>query len=186
MKCLIHAWYHHEGELRRWLLSRLGNPVDAEDLLQDVFEKAMLQGERFCSVENTRAWLFRVARNSLIDHYRRKHEQVELPENIPAVEDESEAVDNLSECLPRVLSELSDEDREVITLCDLDGLTQQCYAQMKGVSLAAAKSRIQRARKRMRQRLESGCQVQLDETGNVCCFVPRPPLKQDDRADKSF
>jgi len=61
MKCLIHAWHSHEGELRRWLITRLGNPADAEDLLQ---------GERFCSVENARAWLFRVARNRLIDRYR--------------------------------------------------------------------------------------------------------------------
>ena len=177
MKCLIHAWHHHESELRRWLVSRLGNPADAEDLLHDVFEKAMLQGERFCSVENARAWLFQVARNRMIDRYRMKHEQAELPENIAATENESEAVDELSECLPRILSELSAEDREAITLCDLNGMPQQRYALMKGISLAAAKSRIQRARKRMRQRLESGCQIQLNEAGNVCCFVPRPPLK---------
>jgi len=177
MKCLIHAWHHHEGELRRWLIVRLGNPADAEDLLQDVFEKAMLQGERFCSIDNARAWLFRVTRNALIDRYRMQRDQVELPENMAAAEDESEAVDELSECLPRVLSELSDEDREVITLCDLDGMSQLRYAQMKGVSLAAGKSRIQRARKRMRQHLESGCQVQLNDAGNVCCFVPRPTLK---------
>jgi RNA polymerase sigma-70 factor (ECF subfamily) len=177
MKCLIHAWHHHEGELRRWLVSRMGNADDAEDLLQDVFEKAMLQGERFCSIDNARAWLFRVTRNALIDRYRMQRDQVELPENMTAAEDESEAVDELSECLPRVLSELSDEDREVITLCDLDGMSQQRYAQIKGVSLPAAKSRIQRARKRMRQHLESGCQVQLNDAGNVCCFVPRPALK---------
>jgi len=177
MKCLIHAWHHHEGELRRWLLSRLGNPADAEDLLQDVFEKAMLQGERFCSVENARAWLFRVARNALVDRYRMQRDQVELPDDLSFDEPESDAVEDLSECLPRVLSELSAEDREAITLCDLDGMSQQRYAEMKGISLPAAKSRIQRARKRMRQRLENGCQVQLNEAGNVCCFVPRPALE---------
>jgi len=176
MKCLINAWHHHEAELHHWLLSRMQNPADTEDLLQLVFEKAMLQGERFCSVENARAWLFRVARNALIDRYRIQHEQIELPENMAAAENPLAAVDELSQCLPRVLSELSDEDREVITLCDLDGVPQQRYAEMKGVSLAAAKSRIQRARKRMRKRLETGCQVRLDEAGNVCCFVPRPPL----------
>jgi len=177
MKCVIHAWHQHEGELRRWLISRLGNPVDAEDLLQDVFEKAMLQGERFCSVENARAWLFRVARNTLIDRYRMQRDQVELPDDLWLDEAESNAVEDLSECLPRVLSELSVDDREVITLCDLNEMSQQHFADLKGISLPAAKSRIQRARKRMRQRLESGCQVQMNEAGNVCCFVPRPPLK---------
>jgi len=176
MKCLINAWHHHEGELRRWLVSRMGSADDAEDLLQDVFEKAMLQGERFCSVENARAWLFRVARNRLVDQYRMQHHQVELPKNLTEDLQEPEPVEDLSECLPRILSELSQEDREAITLCDLNGVSQQEYADLRGISLSASKSRIQRARKRMRQRLESGCQVQLNEAGNVCCFVPRPPL----------
>jgi len=67
--------------LRGWLISRLDNAADADDLLQDVFEKAMLQGERFCTVENRRAWLYRVTRNALIDRYRLKRELVELPDS---------------------------------------------------------------------------------------------------------
>jgi len=177
MKCVIKAWHSHEVELRRWLIAKLGNTPDAEDVLQHIFEKAMLQGKRFCSVENARAWLFQVARNVLIDRYRMRRDQIELTENMMHEEPESDAVDELSECLPRVLSELSDEDREAITLCDMDGIPQQRYAQMKGITLAAAKSRVQRARRRMRKQLENGCKVQLDEAGNVCCFVPRPPLK---------
>ena len=177
MKCLISAWYNHEAELRRWLHAKLKNSSDADDLLQDVFEKSMLQGERFCSVENARAWLFQVARNALIDRYRMQRDEVELPEHLQVAGHEQAAVDELSECLPRILAELSDEDREVITLCDLNEIPQQRYAQMKGISLSAAKSRIQRARKRMQHRLEINCQVKRDSTGNVCCFVPRKPLK---------
>jgi len=137
MKCVIHAWHHHEGELRRWLISRLGNPVDAEDLLQDVFEKAMLQGEHFCSVENARSWLFRVTRNALIDQYRMQHHQVDLPKN--PTEDLQEPVEDLSECLPRILSELSQEDREAISLCDFNGISQQEYTDFKAISLSAAR-----------------------------------------------
>ena len=174
MNCVINAWHHHEAELRRWLIAKLGNTADAEDALQLVFEKAMLQGERFCSVENARAWLFQVARNLLIDSYRMQKKMVELSEDLSHDTPEPDAVDELSECLPRVLAELSDEDREAISLCDLSGISQQRYARMKGISLSAAKSRIQRARKRMRKRLETGCRIQRDDAGNICCFVPRP------------
>jgi RNA polymerase sigma-70 factor (ECF subfamily) len=177
MKCLMHAWNQHEQSLRAWLHSRLGNTADADDLLQDVFLKAMLQGERFCAIENSRAWLFEVTRNTLIDRYKLKRELCELPDDLQADEQVSETVDRLSECLPRVLSELSAEDREAITCCDLDGMSQQQYAELKGITLAAAKSRVQRARKRMRRQLETACQVRLDAAGKVCCFVPRPPLK---------
>jgi RNA polymerase sigma-70 factor (ECF subfamily) len=55
------AWHRHEAELRGWLRHRLGSAADAEDLLQDVFLKAMRQGERFCAIDNARVWLFEVA-----------------------------------------------------------------------------------------------------------------------------
>jgi len=177
MKCLISAWHKHEAEIRGWLIGSIGNTADADDLLQDVFEKAMLQGERFCKIDNARAWLFRVARNTLIDSYRMKHDQVELPDNISIDEPQSDEVDNLSECLPRVLSELSADDREVMKLCDLDGMSQQHFADLKGISLSATKSRIQRARRKLRQTLEANCKVRFSEAGSVCCFVPRSPLK---------
>jgi len=176
MKCLIRAWHKHEAELRGWLISRLGNTTDVDDLLQNVFAKAMLQGEGFCSVKNVRAWLFQVTRNALIDSHRLKHENIELPDDVAVDSLESEAVDDLSECLPRVLSELSSDDREVITRCDIEGLSQQEFATMKSMSLSAVKSRVQRARRRLRRTLEENCQVRYSETGHVCCFVPRPPL----------
>ena len=176
MNCLMTAWHQHEAELRGWLRHRLRNTVDAEDLLQDVFLKAMRQGERFCAITNARAWLYEVARNALADRLRLARNTVELPEDIRADLDEAAAVDSLAACLPRVLSELSPEDREAITLCDLERLPQEEYARRKGLSLPGAKSRVQRARKRLREQLTLSCQVSLDAAGQVSDFVPRPPL----------
>ena len=51
------AWHAHETELQRWLTRHLNDPVAAQDLLQDVFIKALRQGRRFCDVANARAWL---------------------------------------------------------------------------------------------------------------------------------
>jgi RNA polymerase sigma-70 factor (ECF subfamily) len=170
------AWHQHEAELRSWLRQRLGNPVDAEDLLQDLFIKALRQGERFCTIVNARAWLFEVARNTVADRLRLTRETVELPVNLTADAEEAIAIDSLAACLPRVLSELSVEDREAITLCDLEGLPQAEYARLKGLSLPGAKSRVQRARKRLREQLTRACQVRFDAGGQVSDFVPRGPL----------
>ncbi len=114
-----------------------------------------------------------MARNAFADRLRLRRELVELPEDLTAEADEPLPVDSLAQCLPRVLSELPEEDREVLTLCDLEGWTQQDYARLKGLSLPGAKSRVQRARKRLRAHLSSACQVRFDEAGRVCCFVPR-------------
>ncbi|MBI2734652.1 MAG: hypothetical protein HYX44_15500 [Aquabacterium sp.] len=75
---------------------------------------------------------------------------------------------------PPCLSGLSEEDRDAITECDLKGMSQEDDAHKLGLSLPGAKSRIQRARKRLRAQLTQSCQVTLDPQGQVCCFVPRP------------
>lgn len=174
MNCVLDAWGKFESELRGFLVKQLRNPALAEDLLQDTFVKALAQGSGFCTLENPRAWLYRVARNGLIDQLRRQHRVVEdLPEELPYEEPVQAAVDDLASCLPRALGELASEDAEAIRLCDLDGMTQADYAKAKGISLPGAKSRVQRARRRLKEHLKQTCQVRFDETGQVCCFVPR-------------
>lgn len=177
MNCLMTAWHAHEAELRGWLRHRMGNAVDAEDLLQDVFIKAIRQGERFCAIVDARAWLYEVARNAMADRLRLARAMVELPEDLSVAVTEAAVVDSLAACLPRVLSELSPEDREVITLCDLERLPQEEYARRKGLSRSGAKSRVQRARKRLRAQLMQACQVRLDADGQVSDFVPRQPIR---------
>jgi RNA polymerase sigma-70 factor (ECF subfamily) len=68
---------------------------------------------------------------------------------------------------------MHDEDREVIERCDLEGMLQAQFAKEKGLTLAGAKSRVQRARKRLKSELIKLCKVNFDETGNVCCFTPK-------------
>ena len=173
MNCLTTAWSAHAPELRGWFRHRTGNTALADDLLQDLFLKALRQGERFCELNNARAWLFEVARNLLADHLRVAHPMVALPEDLIAQAQDLDTVDVLTQCLPRVLSELDADDREAITLCDLQGMGQAEFAQLKGFSLSAAKSRVQRARQRLRSHMSQVCQVQLHPGGQVADFVPR-------------
>lgn len=172
--CLLAAWGQHERDLRRYLRHRLGQAHEADELAQEVFLKVLSQGRRFCAVEDARAWLFQVARNALIDQLRTRQDGFPLPADIPApAPEERPPVEDLSRCLPRVLMALSETDRLAITLCDLEGHPQQALADRLGISLPGAKSRLQRARIRLRKRLVEDCQVRFDARGRVCCFVPR-------------
>ena len=176
-QCHNKAWRQHHAEIRAFLKNRAGSADEADDLMQEVFLKALKQGKNFCSLDDARAWLFQVARNLLIDRLRLTKEQLPLPDDLYAESvPEADPVDLLSHCLPRVLSELSPEDRDAITLCDIQGMTQKAFAEHLGLSLPAAKSRVQRARSRLRNQLAEACQLTFDKEGKVCCFVPRPPL----------
>ena len=173
MNCIINAWANHEAELRGFLTQRTNNPAQAEDILQETFLRAIVEGNKFCELENPRAWLFRVARNQFIDHSRRiesKPHTSALPEDLAEKFDEIPAVQTLDVCLPTALNKLNNEDRKAIEHCDLDGQTQSDFADNNGLSLVAAKSRIQRARKRLKSELVELCKVNYDEAGNVCCF----------------
>lgn len=174
--CVLEAWESHEAELRAWFRRRLdGDEALADDLLQNLFLKAVRQGERFCEVERARAWLFTAARNALVDHLRLRKDQVPLPANLPAPGEGAAPVDGLAACLPRALSEMGEHDADILRRCDLEGMSQVAYAREHGISLPGAKSRLQRARRRLKAHLTEACQVRRDEAGNVCCFVPRPP-----------
>lgn len=175
--CLLAAWDACAGELHGYLRHRCARPEDAEELLQEVFIKALRRGAGFAAVNQPRAWFFHVARNALTDRFRHEHEHLSLPDDVPELAaEEMPVVDSLSQCLPRVLAELSAADRLAITFCDIEGHSQQALAAKLQISLPGAKSRIQRARRRLRERLVSACQVRFDVNGEVCCFVPRPPL----------
>lgn len=170
MNCVTKAWQDHEEELRAFLQSRLKNTHQAEDLLQDVFIKALVEGSQFCELNNARAWLFRVAKNQMIDFQRTRKEHDDVPEQVTEVNVESAPVVNLSTCLPIALKKMNTEDQEIIQRCDLDGLNQADYAKLKGLSLPGTKSRIQRARQRLKNELKNTCHIIFDEQGNVCCF----------------
>lgn len=171
--CVINSWRAHESELRNFLQHRVNDRHLAEDLLQDVFVKAMRQGSGFCDLDNQRAWLYQVARNALVDYQRLHRETVELPDDIPHSVETADPVVTLSACVGRVLTELHAEDRDIIEQCDLNGMKQQDYAKAHDLTLAAVKSRLLRARKRMRATLSANCQVQYDEQGLVESYVPR-------------
>lgn len=172
--CLLSAWSTHAPELKRYLDHRLDDADEAADLLQDSFIKALRLGQGFCAVRNPRAWLFQVTRNTLTDRYRTQREHLPIPEDLPAPLDTAPSpVETLAQCLPRVLTELSATDQLALILCDIEGQSQQILAERLGISLPGAKSRLQRARRRLQQRLVESCQVRFDEQGRVCCFIPR-------------
>lgn len=172
--CVLQAWHAHEGELRGYLFHRLGDADSADDLLQETFLKSMRQGAGFCAIDNPRAWLFQVARNAMIDRARLAKPQIELPEQFVAPSsDERAPVDELDACLMRNLAEMPAEAREIIEQCDLLGVRQHDFAQTHGLSLPATKARLLRARQRLREVLTHNCQVRFDDSGNVCCHVPR-------------
>jgi RNA polymerase sigma-70 factor (ECF subfamily) len=172
MKCVETAWGAHRAELMRFLRHKLGEEGQAEDLLQDVFLRATQHLETFCAVENRRAWLFQVARNAVVDFYRRHRPADPLPDDLAADAPEDDPLAPLCTCLVNQLERLPVPDREALTLSELDGVPQKDVARTQGLSVSGAKSRVQRARVKLRDLIVDACHVEFDERGRVVGHSP--------------
>jgi len=169
------AWHENEPLIKSWLIKQTGHQDKAEDLLQDLFIKAMQHKAIFCTTEDAKSWLFKVAKNALIDDYRKSKHSVDILfddiEEKPIEENASPLAD-LQHCLLRVMLELDVADKDIIEQCDIQGLQQDDYARLNQLSLSATKSRLQRARKKIREQMVTACKIQF-ENNKVCCFTPR-------------
>lgn len=154
------------AELQVFLRRRVADPATAEDLMQSVWLKVH---ERFGSLreaDKVAPWLFQIARHALIDHQRRLRPTEALPPEIAPEETEAELPD-LRPAIVRFLDVLPAEDREALRLTEFDGLTQRELAERLGLSLSGAKSRVQRARAKLREQLEQCCRFEFDRRGNI-------------------
>lgn len=145
--------------LRRYIFSNTTNPHDAEDVMQDIFAKAFQNLESFNDMgDGMKPWLTTIARNSLINLYRRnmrysERHGGELDESYPATDNIEETIvdqaagDYLAELL---LAELSPERRDAFEKVALDGIPYKEYAADAGIPKGTALSRVSRARQTLR------------------------------------
>ena len=136
-----------------------GRPVDAEDLTQEVFIKVFQTLRTFDASQGAfPTWLNRVARNHLVDHYRRTRKDrvtSSIEDEAGGLEEKpSPAIEPVArlesrerqELLQKALGQLSPDMREAVILRDLQDLDYLEIAQILGVPEGTVKSRINRGR----------------------------------------
>jgi RNA polymerase sigma factor (sigma-70 family) len=148
-----------ESRLRNFIRRRVADPRDAEDILQDVFAELVEANQLLMPIEHMSGWLFRVARNRIIDLFRRKKsESLELEELLPSHEagpDAELARGMLLEALEAAIAELPKEQREVFVAHELDGRSFKEMADESGVSINTLLSRKRYAVLHLRERLRT-------------------------------
>ena len=174
METLQDVWSDLGRRLRRFVGSRVNDVHAADDITQDVLLKVQTQLEDLPPEDRLPAWVFAVARNAIVDHYRAR--AVRDPADVTAVEPQAgldgdagrdEALRELAPCLARMVRQLPEPYREAMKLAHFEGLSQQEMADRLGVSLSGVKSRVQRARQQLREMILDCCTVERDTRGNV-------------------
>src|SRR3982750_974446 len=147
-----------QSRLRSFIRRRVPDPRDAEDILQDVFYKLVEANRLLMPIEHVTGWLFRVARNRIIDLFRQKKpesfsetavageedELLRLEDLLPSPDAGPEALyvrNVLLNELELAVEELSEEQREVFVAHELEGRSFKEIAAETGVSMNTLLSR---------------------------------------------
>ncbi len=162
------------GKLGSFILGKVGDRAAAEDIRQDVFLRLQKRLLRSGSVEDMEAWLYRSARNAVIDHFRKRKQTVEIPETLAAEFDEKpHEAEGLRAAFRRMIASLPEPYRDAVVLADIQGLKQREVAERLGISLSGAKSRVQRGREQLRTMLHECCTFEFDRRRRVIDCAPR-------------
>ena len=142
----------------RYLCSRLGNVQEAEDVTAQTFLAAFESFDRFRQDGHFAPWLFTIARNKAMDHFRQVKKQESIkPEDIDSVEDDPLSSVIQSEQalrLAKLIRNLSEEERELLRLRFLAELTYQEIANFLHRNEEAVKKSIYRLLARLQSQLE--------------------------------
>ncbi len=167
------TWEHYRHELNRFIHRRIENPMDAEDLLQDVLIKAYQKQGQLTDGGKLRGWLYQIARHAITDYYRlNRNGQVALDDwssiLMTAIEEPDHEAALLA-CVSCLIEELPDKYRDPLMASDIHEIPQHVLSQQLGLSYSGLKSRVQRGREKLKQSLESICGAEVSQYRQLTC-----------------
>lgn len=143
-----------------FLAARVADRATAEDLLQSAYIKAMEHSSEIRDEESTVAWFYRVLRNAITDHYRKKSVRERVLEELAVTTSEvyEPALESaVCACIGDVVQELKGTYRSAIEQVDLGGMTVEAFATAEHTTANNAFVRLHRARKAIAKRVMTVC-----------------------------
>jgi len=170
VKATENIWHEYQSRLAAFIRRKVGEDA-VDDLLQDVFMKIHLRIGSLKDDTKLESWLYQITRNAITDYYRTKRISVELPEWLEQPQPEEESIrKELSACLEPMVRELPDKYRNAIQLSEMENQTQQEVAELEGISLSGAKSRVQRGRVILKTMLNDCCQFEINHKNQIVSY----------------
>lgn len=165
-------WEEHSGKLKAFICQKVNHDDQCHDILHDVFIKITENAERIKWSEKPASYVIKMAQNAVIDHYRSMKKNVSEEIVDCTAEKDQKPAQQLADCclLPFILK-LPDTYKEALMLTELEGMSQKELAEKLNISYTGAKSRVQRARKMLKESILECCPYQFDKYGNIvgCC-----------------
>ncbi len=175
MENIEEIWAVLQFRLKSFISSKINDPQEVDDILQEAFIRLHSHIGSLKDRDKVVPWMFQITRNLIADHFRTRKRG---PKNaIPVVEAEEEVFDLgiLEEAVRDMIGMMEDlppEYCEALCSTELEGLSQTAYAQKAGIPYSTVKSRVQRARRHLRDLMMRCCHYQFDKYGTILSIQP--------------
>ena len=155
-----------QTRLREFVKQKVRDDAAADDIVQDVFLKVHARAGQLKDPSRIASWIYQITRNTVADYYRNNARKI-----IPSDLDWESNAQDFNACVAFCLNELArtlpDKYREALELTELHSLSQLELASRLGISYSGAKSRVQRARSMLKEKLEALYHIRTDAYGNI-------------------
>lgn len=168
-------WLKFENKLRAFTMSKVGDRNATDDILQELFIKIHSNIDKLKDDTKIQSWIFQICRNLITDYFRVQKRK--LPDEFSSfsVQDEEPSDEVMKEALAdmiKMMDNLPPKYCEALCMTELGNLSQKEYAQKVNISYSSAKSRVQRARKMLKDMLMQCCHYEIDKYGSVIGIYP--------------
>ncbi len=175
MKASETAFYiKTQHELKTFVYRKVKDKALAEDIVQDVFLKVHAKLGQLKDNEKVSGWIYQITRNTITDYYRSKSKSLSS-QDLDWDSDHQTLNDCVSGCLHEMLLTLPEKYREALELTELKNLSQTDLALKLNISYSGAKSRVQRARQMLKEKMDESYRIKMDSYGNVMVCENRLP-----------
>lgn len=170
------VWREFRGRLKGYVVKRIPRIEDADDILQEIFLKVHQGLPKLKDSEKLEPWVYRITKNALADFYRTQKPSQNGVEDMPdpmQVNQDSKAADSIAACLRPMAEDLPESDLQALRLAEWEDRPQKEVADTLGLSLSGAKSKVQRARRKLKKKLLDCCRFEFDRRGKIIDYRRR-------------
>ncbi len=162
-------WSKYRDGIKTLLHSKVSNPADVDDLLQDIQLKTYQNLHALKSQDSVKSWIFQISNHTIIDYYRKraKPQYETIIENLHCTEKDTNIQQNLSQCIRPLIKALPQKAQALLMTIDLQSLSQREYAKKFDLKYSTLKSRVQKSRLQLRSLLEDCCNLSFDRRGSL-------------------
>lgn len=173
-------WQEYQSSLRRFLLSKVSNQDDVDDLLQTILLKVHEALPSLKQHSSLKAWLFQLSNRTIIDFYRTKNTNTNISADDLWFEDNKQIENEMLKCVEPFIHELPDKYANLLQKVEIEGKSQKSYAEQHNMSYSTLKSQVQKGRSELKKVFEQCCEIEFDAGGRAMGFgePKRKPMKK--------